>query len=252
MNGVIIAVIKRDVTIMKNEINFDNYITQYGIVQITGGKYKGRFGYYDDDGEDNAGHPRAIVYFGSILYNSKYVYINHKYINKNFTFNSLKERKNEIGLLLWKRIDIDKRVSLIEEKGLIDIEIISQLQNKIDFKISNNNLNFLSHSSLDKEIVVTLAMDLEKRGLKTWLDSFDILPGESIVKKIDEGLNGSDYILLFVSKNFLKSNWVFKEWETMLWDEMNSGVIKIIPIKLDDCKMPKLLQTKKYISISED
>lgn len=38
----------------------------------------------------------------------------------------------------------------------------------------------------------------------------------------------------------------------MMWDEINSGKIKIIPIKLDDCEIPKILQTKKYIDLSKD
>ena len=38
----------------------------------------------------------------------------------------------------------------------------------------------------------------------------------------------------------------------MLWDEVNNDSIKIIPIKLDDCEVPKILQTKKYIDLSKN
>ncbi len=37
-----------------------------------------------------------------------------------------------------------------------------------------------------------------------------------------------------------------------MWDEINSNKIKIIPIKLEDCDIPKILQTKKYIDFSID
>lgn len=43
-----------------------------------------------------------------------------------------------------------------------------------------------------------------------------------------------------------------KEWETILWDEINYNKVKIIPIKLEDCEIPKILQTKKYIDFSND
>ena len=58
--------------------------------------------------------------------------------------------------------------------------------------------------------------------------------------------------MLFISKNSNTSNWVKKEWETILWDEINSNKVKIIPIKLDDSNPPKILQTKKYIDFSID
>ncbi len=78
------------------------------------------------------------------------------------------------------------------------------------------------------------------------------MPRKSIVSKINEGISNCDFALLILSKNSLKSNWVLKEWETMLWDEINSGKVKIIPIKLYDCEVSKILQTKKYIDLSED
>ncbi len=111
---------------------------------------------------------------------------------------------------------------------------------------------FLSHSSKDKDLVISVALDLNERGITTWLDAFDILPGESIISKINQGLENCEFILLFLSKNSIKSSWVMKEWETLLWDEINSNKIRIIPIKLEDCEIPKILQTKKYIDFSID
>ena len=111
---------------------------------------------------------------------------------------------------------------------------------------------FLSHSSKDKPIVTSVALDLKEKGINTWLDAFDIQPGESIISKINEGLNNCDFILLFLSQNSVNSEWVTKEWETMLWDEINTQNVKIIPIKIEDCEIPKLLQTKKYINLSDD
>ncbi len=105
---------------------------------------------------------------------------------------------------------------------------------------------------MDKEIVISVALDLNEKGITTWLDAFDILPGESIVSKINQGLSNCEFVLLFLSKNSVKSKWVEKEWESILWDEINSNKIKIIPIKLEDCKIPKILQTKKYIDLSKD
>lgn len=231
---------------------YEECVGQYGIVKITGGKYKGRFVYYDDNDTDYDGKEKAVVYFGDIIYNSHCEYIDYKYIDLNYSFEDLKRRANEIAMLLWKNISDRERAMLVEEKNMIDMEIIAHLENFIEADKDKDKKIFLSHSSLDKSIVISLALDLEKRGLIPWVDAFDILPGESIVSKINEGITSCDFALLFLSHNSLQSNWVLKEWETMLWDEIDSGKVKIIPVKLDDCEVPKILQTKKYIDLSKD
>lgn len=229
-----------------------SYLGNYGIVKITKGKFKGRFGYYDDDDLDFDGVSKSVIYFGEMMDNSKYYYIEQENITNDFTIEDLKKRKNEIIFQLWKKISEHKRLELIEEKELIDGEIYNRFENYIDSNKLKNKKVFLSHSSLDKDLVISVALDLNEKGITTWLDAFDILPGESIVSKINQGLENCEFILLFLSKNSIKSNWVMKEWETILWDEINSNKIRIIPIKLEDCEIPKILQTKKYIDFSMD
>ena len=228
------------------------YLGNYGIVKIIKGKFKGRFGYYDDDDLDFDGVMKSVIYFGEMFDNSKYYYIEQKNITNDFTIEDLKKRKNEIISQLWKKISEHKRLELIEEKELIDGEIYNRFENYIDSSKLKNKKLFLSHSSRDKDLVISVALDLNEKGITTWLDAFDILPGESIVSKINQGLENCEFILLFLSKNSVKSNWVTKEWETILWDEIDSNKVKIIPIKLEDCEIPKILQTKKYIDFSID
>lgn len=238
------------VFVMDSEYYYD---VDFGIVKITGGKYKGRFGYYDDDDlDEEEDKEKAVVYFGSIVYNSECVLIDYEHITNDYTFKDLQDRSNEIGSLLWKKNSNKQRVMLVEEKNLIDMEIISMYESYIDSNKLNSIKVFLSHSSVDKPKVISIALDLQKRGISSWLDAFDILPGESIISKINDGLTECNFVLLFLSKNSVKSNWVKKEWESILWDEVNNDKIKIIPIKLDDCEIPKILQTKKYIDFSYD
>ncbi len=227
-----------------------SYIGNYGLVKITGGKFKGRFGYYDDEDTDFDGIEKSVIYFGEMFDNSKYYYIEHKYITDDFNTEDLKRRQSEITLKLWKGVSDSERLKLIEEKNLIDYEIYNRFEHYLESNQLRNKKVFLSHSSVDKSIVISVALDLQEKGISTWLDAFDILPGESITSKINKGLEECEFVLLFLSNNSVKSNWVTKEWETMLWDEINSGKIKIIPVKLEECEIPKILQTKKYIDLS--
>ncbi len=229
-----------------------SYLGNYGIVKIIKGKFKGRFGYYDDDGLDFDGKMKSVIYFGEMFDNSKYYYIEQENITNDFTIEDLKKRKDEIKSQLWQKISEHKRLELIEEKELIDEEIYSRFESYLDSSKLKNKKVFLSHSTMDKDVVISVALDLNEKGITTWLDAFDILPGESIISKINQGLENCEFILLFLSRNSVKSNWVMKEWETVLWDEIDSNKIKIIPIKLEDCEIPKILQTKKYIDFSRD
>lgn len=229
-----------------------SYIGNYGLVKITGGKFKGRFGYYDDEDTDFDGIEKSVIYFGEMFDNSKYYYIEHKYITDDFNTEDLKRRQSEITLKLWKGVSDSERLKLIEEKNLIDYEIYNRFEHYLESNQLKNKKVFLSHSSVDKSIVISVALDLQEKCISTWLDAFDILPGESITSKINKGLEECEFVLLFLSNNSVKSNWVTKEWETMLWDEINSGKIKIIPVKLEECEIPKILQTKKYIDLSKN
>lgn len=233
-------------------IKENSYIGNYGLVRIIDGEFKGKFGYYDDDDIDFDGVEKSVVYFGKIFDNSKYYYINQEYITDNFNIEDLNNRKAEILRQLWDKISETKRLELIEEKNLIENEIYNRFENYLEFNKQKNRKVFLSHSSADKSIVISIALDLQEKGINTWLDAFDILPGESIMTKINDGIEECNLALLFLSKNSVKSNWVTKEWETMLWDEINSGKVKIIPIKLEECEIPKILQSKKYIDFSEN
>ena len=223
----------------------------WGIVKILKGKYKGRFGYYDDDDYDR-GHEKAIVYLGDFFSGADYILINHEYITNDYSAYDLKNRSEEIGRMLYLNEAKEDRFTLLAEKSMIDMELIDLYEKYKDSEKLSNTKVFLSHSSKDKELVLSLAVDLKERGIDSWLDVNDILPGESIIDKINDGLEKSDFVLLFLSKNSVTSNWVKKEWETILWDEVNTGKTKIIPIKLDDASIPKILQTKKYIDFSID
>lgn len=106
---------------------------------------------------------------------------------------------------------------------------------------------FLSHASQDKKWVKQLAKDLRDLNHNIWLDEWNIKGGESIPKKISEGLESSDYVVVILSKAASKSNWVEVEWQTKYWEEIESNKVMVIPVLIEECKIPKLLKHKKYI-----
>lgn len=111
---------------------------------------------------------------------------------------------------------------------------------------------FISHSSKDKKFVNILYAELAFNGYFPWLDEREIKGGESIPRKIQEGLTNSDYVLVILSKNSVKSNWVNEEWETKYWEEVKENRVKVIPILIEECDIPPLLKKKKYIDFRGD
>ncbi len=67
---------------------------------------------------------------------------------------------------------------------------------------------FISHASEDKaEVVLPLATELRKYGLRIWLDNFSLKIGDSLREKIDEGLAESRFGVVILSPAFFSKNW---------------------------------------------
>jgi hypothetical protein len=60
---------------------------------------------------------------------------------------------------------------------------------------------FLCHSSSDKLFVDRLASDLEKVNIGVWYDKWEIKVGDSLIEKIQEGLENNDYLAIILSPN---------------------------------------------------
>ena len=118
-------------------------------------------------------------------------------------------------------------------------------------KDDTQRVAFLSHSSLDKPFIRQLAADLTTNGVSVWLDEQRIRVGDSIPEKIAQGLAASDYFLIAVSHNSSSSEWVNKELNNALVNEVQRRKVHILPLKLDDSTMPIIIPDKKYADFSQ-
>lgn len=89
---------------------------------------------------------------------------------------------------------------------------------------------FICHASEDKETFVRgLAEALSKEGLKVWYDEFSLSLGDSLRRKIDQGLSNSRYGVVVLSHNFFKKDWPQKELDGLVAKERNFDKV-ILPI----------------------
>lgn len=105
---------------------------------------------------------------------------------------------------------------------------------------------FLCHASADKPVVRRIAESLIKRGSTVWLDEAEILVGDSLIEKIQAGIENSDFLGVVLSPRSVESIWVKKEVEAALTQEIDAGRVKVLPILIEDCEIPLFLRPKKY------
>jgi hypothetical protein len=111
---------------------------------------------------------------------------------------------------------------------------------------------FLSHASEDKDrFVVDFATRLRQRGIDVWLDQWEMLPGDSLVRKIfDEGLARAVAVIVVISKHSVAKPWVREELDIAVVKKINSSS-KLIPVVIDDCAVPVCLQATIWEKIDD-
>jgi hypothetical protein len=89
---------------------------------------------------------------------------------------------------------------------------------------------FISHASEDKDnFVRPLAATLTGMGLKVWYDEWTLAIGDSLRRKIDEGLTASDYGVVVLSQNFFAKEWPQTELDGLFALEMDGRKV-ILPV----------------------
>jgi TIR domain len=108
---------------------------------------------------------------------------------------------------------------------------------------------FVSHSSTDAAIASRLAMGLEAVGYRSWYDKWDLKAGDSIVDRIQTALSACDVLLVVLSPRSVASEWVHRELNAGLMRELGGHSVVVIPVLIEDCDIPPLLEERHYIDL---
>jgi hypothetical protein len=100
---------------------------------------------------------------------------------------------------------------------------------------------FMSHASEDKErFVLPLARELRARGLDVWVDRWEMLPGDSLVRKIfTEGIGEAEAVIVVLSKHSVNKRWVTEELDAAVVKRIQEDS-RLIPIVLDGLQPSEL------------
>lgn len=110
---------------------------------------------------------------------------------------------------------------------------------------------FLSYASQDKLLVHEFANRLgSENWVDIWLDEESILPGQDWRLKIEEAVENSDIVIICLSNNSVnKEGYIQKEikYAQEIALEKPDGVIYLIPLKLDECQVPRGLRFYQWV-----
>jgi hypothetical protein len=111
---------------------------------------------------------------------------------------------------------------------------------------------FLCHASQDKPVVRDLYQRLKSETwIDPWLDEEKLLPGQDWNLEIEKAVESSDAVIVCLSSTSVaKEGYVQKELRQVLNIALEKleGAIFVLPVRLDDCPLPRQLKDKQALN----
>lgn len=98
---------------------------------------------------------------------------------------------------------------------------------------------FLCHSGKDKTYVRRLASDLEMLGVEPWFDAWQLSVGDSLIKRIGDGIGTSKFFCIILSVNSKGSRWCDAELSEALSLSIERGKRNILVVKKGKVDIPR-------------
>jgi len=111
---------------------------------------------------------------------------------------------------------------------------------------------FISYCSQDRHFAKKLSSDLRLFGVKVWIDEGEIKVGDSLIEKIRRGIDQVDYLAVVLTPASANSEWVKKEVDIAMNQEIEGRKVKVLPLLLKNCEIPWFLKGKKYAKFTTD
>jgi diguanylate cyclase (GGDEF)-like protein len=115
---------------------------------------------------------------------------------------------------------------------------------------------FLCHSSTDKPAARDSYKFLSSEPwIEPWFDEESLKPGQDWEFEIEKAIDNADVVIVFLSRSSLtKEGFIQKEIKHVFdkADEKPPGTLYIIPVRVEECDVPKRLAHLHWIDISTD
>lgn len=111
---------------------------------------------------------------------------------------------------------------------------------------------FISHRGTDAVESENLARELRAAGHNVWLDAWEITLGDSIIRRINEGLSSSSFLILCLSSSGVMAPWMSREWMAALASQLEGRSVRILPVRLTGGELPDIIRDFQYADLTKD
>ncbi len=112
---------------------------------------------------------------------------------------------------------------------------------------------FISYNHSDRNLATKLAINLSQDpDIDVFIDYWEISIGDSLLDKIESAIDSSSFLVVILSKNSVESKWVQDELKYAYYKEPEIGRNFILPVLIDQCKIPMYLIDKLRINLRDD
>jgi hypothetical protein len=111
---------------------------------------------------------------------------------------------------------------------------------------------FISHRGIDKAAATRLAEAIRLAQHNVWLDEWEIQIGDSIIARINDGLEGANYVVVCYSDSGVSPPWMGREWQSALARQLQGHNVKLLPVRLTGGDPPAILADVRYADMTSD
>lgn len=108
---------------------------------------------------------------------------------------------------------------------------------------------FISYRAGHEKFAEALANRLGREGIVPWFGKWEILAGDSIPGKIEEGLRDSLAFIPIIAADYQEGRWATEELQNAIAKRIEQDY-RIIPVLLEECERPELIRHLRYVDFS--
>ncbi|EFC86650.1 toll/interleukin-1 receptor domain-containing protein [Parafrankia sp. EUN1f] len=102
---------------------------------------------------------------------------------------------------------------------------------------------FISYTGADQQWAEWIAWQLEAAGYSVYVQAWDFVPGANWMNMMTRGIEHSQRTIAVLSYPYLNSVWGRAEWQAALRRDPDGFRRKVIPVRVENCPRPELLET---------
>ena len=110
---------------------------------------------------------------------------------------------------------------------------------------------FISHAYVDTKVAEWIAWWLEDAGYDVILDKWDFRPGHNFVLRMHYSASTAKHLIAILSPAYVDALYTHPEWAAFFAEDPTGEKRRLIPIRIQECKLDGLLKQIVYIDLVE-